>query len=241
MEFLPRPNLPDSAVHTMLISGQYPFLRRDLEGLGIGVLLTEPSAVLPVPVRYHPDLVCAHLGGERFLLAAPGLEPAFARLGARIVHPLCPPEGCYPSDTALCGGRLGRYLFCRSASTDPALLESGEVLPVRQGYAKCSILPVNERSLITGDPSIAAAAKKAGLEVLEIRPGFILLEGYDTGFIGGCGGLLGPDRLYLTGKLRHPDRDAILAFTRQRGVSVVEGSASCLVDAGSLLPLTQRG
>ena len=110
-----------------------------------------------------------------------------------------------------------------------------------QGYARCSTCVVDETSVVTSDEGIAAVLEQEGIEVLRIRPGFVRLPGYDTGFIGGCCGKIGQDLLYFTGKLSsHPDGETIRAFAEQRGVHVVEGAASALLDIGGILPLTQR-
>ena len=76
---------------------------------------------------------------------------------------------------------------------------------VTQGYANCSVAVVDERWIITADCGIARACRAAGLDVLQICPGFIR-SGMVLGFIGGCCGKLGADQLAFTGRL--PDLHA---------------------------------
>lgn len=115
------------------------------------------------------------------------------------------------------------------------------LVPVNQGYAKCSVCAVDERSIITQDPSIAQAAKRHGLNVLKIQAGRILLPGYDTGFIGGCSGLLGRKLLAFTGSLgAHPDGEWIKEFLHSRGVEPLELTDGPLYDVGSILPLLEE-
>ena len=81
---------------------------------------------------------------------------------------------------------------------------------VKQGYAKCSTVLVNEQACITADTSIAAAVKQCGLDVLQIRPGFVELPGYPYGFLGGgkrktfpgCVGLCG--EIWTRTRMRKP-------------------------------------
>ena len=76
--------------------------------------------------------------------------------------------------------------------------------------------------------------------MLLIRPGWIKLPGYNTGFLGGSCGKLSPDKLAFTGQLSsHPDGKAIRAFLEQRGVAAVELSHGPLVDTGGILPLKE--
>ena len=55
-----------------------------------------------------------------------------------------------------------------------------ELIDVPQGYSKCSTVVLDERSIITYDRGIIKACEGRGLEVLEIRPGFVELADYDT-------------------------------------------------------------
>ena len=76
------------------------------------------------------------------------------------------------------------------------------------------------------------------MDVLQIRPGHIALEGYDYGFIGGASFLLDSNTLAFTGHLDvHPDRDRILDFLRQHGVSAVFLTESPVFDIGGAVRL----
>ena len=95
--------------------------------------------------------------------------------------------------------------------------------------------------MITSDPSITTACRKAGFDVLQIRPGFIELPGYSHGFIGGCCGLISADRLAVCGELNtHPDHDRIHRFLTQHNVSVIELCKGPLQDIGGIIPLKQK-
>lgn len=226
---------------TVLISPQVPSVLEDLRRFCVRTIPMEAHPALPAPVCCHADLVCFPLEDGTILLDpySERLDRAAAALGLAVRRPALSLGGVYPADTALCAARVGGYLLCRKASTDPELLRLAgcRVLEVRQGYARCATLAVDGCSLITADPSVAGAGEAAGLRVLRIAPGDIRLDGYDTGFIGGCAVRIAPDAIYLTGRLAHPDADAIRRFAAGRGVALLEGSAPELIDIGGGVPL----
>jgi len=104
---------------------------------------------------------------------------------------------------------MGSRLVCNEQAAAPELLEAArrmglELIPVKQGYAKCSLCIVSENAVITADEGLAYTLCRAGLDVLKIIPGCIRLPGYGYGFIGGCGGAggggpTGTDRLRQAG------------------------------------------
>ena len=108
-----------------------------------------------------------------------------------------PGEG-YPRDCALNACIAGGRFFHRLDASSPealANLPAGlETVNIAQGYAKCSVCVVDGRSVITADRGIAKAALSAGLDVLTVTPGYIELEGFDCGFIGGASFKLAPGR-----------------------------------------------
>ena len=71
------------------------------------------------------------------------------------------------------------------AAADSTILTK---IHVKQGYTRCSLLPVDDRSFITSDAGIAKTLAEHDTDVLLIHPGHIHLPGFDYGFIGGTGG-----------------------------------------------------
>ena len=89
----------------------------------------------------------------------------------------------------------GKYFIHNLQYTDPDLLAAAEAkaaaehtsltkIHVKQGYTRCSLLPVDDQSFITSDTGIAKTLADYDTDVLLIRPGHILLPGFDYGFIG---------------------------------------------------------
>ncbi len=126
----------------------------------------------------------------------------------------------YPRDAGLCVCRTGRYTIYNPRTVDPAVLDILDGIPVTvsQGYARCAAAIVDDHSIITADAGVSRAAKAAGMDVLDIAPGHIALEGFEYGFIGGASLKIRDDTLAFTGTLdKHPDRERIFRFLADHG------------------------
>ena len=216
--------------------------------MGITAVQTEEERRLPKPVRFHPDLQVSPLYDKQmFVLKRSPLNNQLAQQGFSVSETERCPEQTYPKDV-LCGGLVwNSYLIGNQRGVDPSIQEAAQkhglqFLPVGQGYCACSVALVDANHAITADRGLERALKAKGFEVLLIRPGFIELPGYDTGFIGGCSGKLALDKLAFTGELSsHPDGELIRAFLKSQGISAVELRKGPLLDVGGILPLLQEG
>lgn len=148
----------------------------------------------------------------------------------------------YPADVPLNAALFGNYAILNPKTVCKNIDFSGRsLIPVRQGYTKCSVVPVTESAIITDDVSIASAAEKNGLAVLLVSKGDVALPGREYGFIGGCCGLIAPDTMLFNGSLAsHKDGEKIRAFLSSFGVRAEEAGDFQLTDIGSILPLAER-
>lgn len=162
-----------------------------------------------------------------------------------LVHVVCgsaDPADSYPFDIAYNAFWVGDYLFCLAAHTDPEVLSAAgalckKVIDVRQGYAKCSCIPVGARGVITSDAGIACAAKSAGLDVLLTVNDGVRLDGYDSGFIGGASIWMGNSLLFTGDLSDHRDFEDICRFCSERGTEVRYIEGMPLYDYGSPVAL----
>lgn len=127
--------------------------------------------------------------------------------------------------------------------------EQMKIIGVSQGYSRCTCLPVDNRSFITADVGLANALESQDASVLTIKPGSILLPGFDYGFIGGCAGHIYIDNLtdsdgpkqraiILNGDLsRHPDFEKISDFIKSRNIYPIYFEEYPLEDIGSILSM----
>ena len=223
-----------------------PAVKRRLTAQGNLLVCLPPHPSLPVPVASHPDMLlffapdAIYCAKDYWEVATKELTQISrilaletrcidARLGAR-----------YPYDVPLNAAPIGRSLFghpthtARELRTHPAY----DLIPVRQGYAKCSILPVGDSALITEDPSIARAAHERKIDVLEVRQNAVALKGYSTGFLGGAASFApfgNTQEILFCGSLdTHPDADRIREFCTARGFEAISLSDEPLYDVGTM-------
>jgi len=111
VRFLNLPFLPESDVKCVLLSAEYfDIFMPKLDRLGIKAVPSPYSPSLPRPVRFHPDMNCRHLGGNRFAVYADalGLED-LTGLGAELIFVDPPKAPEYPHDAALNALPFGKY------------------------------------------------------------------------------------------------------------------------------------
>jgi len=231
--FLKSPQLPSAAVSTLVIGECYMAeFAPALEHLSVECYGITGPEVLDPRLRGHADLLLLHTGNAGFI-AADGIQIHNKIINISYVNLL-------NNDSALNICILGEYwIGCPSRAA--WLPDTLKKVAVRQRYARCSTCIVDEHSIITSDHGIAQAAAAHGLDVLEITPGHILLDGFNYGFIGGASFKLAPDKLAFTGALRHhPDQDRIRGFLSKRSIEPVCLGNGPLSDIGSAVLLYEN-
>lgn len=147
----------------------------------------------------------------------------------------------YPNNISLNAFISENYLIHNLKYTDPVLinlLKHKKLINVKQGYTKCSILPINEKAIITNDPGISRILSEYKFDILLLPYGDIILQGFDYGFIGGVGGMISEDTIAFFGDLNnYIYGDKILSFLNKYGISPIYLKKGKLCDRGSLLVL----
>ena len=194
-----------------------------IRSLGVEIVFAEPIARVARPVMNHADLVYCRLKDDEVFAGDP------KRL-----------EAAYPGDVIYNGCSTGKYFIHNLKYTDEDLLRRVEDLglkkvDVKQGYARCSITPVDEESIITYDRGIAQAMETAGIKALLVEPGQVELPGYDHGFLGGTSGRVGDEIIFNGDLSRHGDFERIKAFIEERGLRVIYFEGYPLRDIGSIV------
>lgn len=247
-QIIKNPNLPEKDVTLAIVGKGDPNIINRLQSLGVETLLIGQNSTLPRPVRYHADMLCHHLGGSEILLEQKE-ELLSQQLCKRnyVVHDLESPLGeNYPYDVSLNAAQMGNYLICNPQYTSKKLLtyiqrKGIEILPVKQGYARCSCCIISPHALITSDVGIARVCRDRKIDCLQIAAGYIQLKGYGYGFIGGASSLIAKDRLLFFGNVhKHPDQKAIHEFCFQHEVEVQSLTSGELVDIGGMILLEEE-
>jgi hypothetical protein len=148
----------------------------------------------------------------------------------------------YPYNIAYNAAWVGSYLIHKLQYTDSSILKMAEqyelqTVHVKQGYTKCNLVVVDERSLITSDQGIAASLAKYPLDILLISKGHVCLKGFAYGFLGGASGRVDDEMIFNGDLSAHPDFKRITDFIENKGLNTVYFRESPLEDIGSIFQL----
>ncbi len=216
-----------------------PRVRASLSYYG-DVLAVPEWEGLPSPVSSHPDMLFYPLPSGKILVGRDYYEKNesfLSALGDCFLLSERSPRGKYPSDILFDCLGAGDTLYGKEGCVAEEITGYyPHFVHVSQGYTRCSTAMLGKRCAVTADRGISAALKKGGIEVLDIRPGHIRLEGYGCGFIGGAGAMLGDGVYGFFGDLlSHPDGERIEKFASKHKIKAVSLSDEPLSDNGGLL------
>ena len=222
-------------------------IEKSLLKKGYRVLRMPSHPRLPNPVSAHTDLLL-FFAPEEILCVKSYFEIAkdllfeiaeAAQKSLRLIEEKL--GDTYPKDVPLNAARVGETLFCNPKTVAKRIrvsLVNEKTATVKQGYTKCSILPVGDRALITEDVAIAAIARQKGFDVLQIEKGHVTLPGYDTGFLGGAASFSPYQKrneIFFCGSLeQHPNADSIKRFCQKHQQQAVPLGDFPLFDVGTI-------
>ena len=202
-------------------------LREYLTTMGHDLELVETDGIVDKYISNHPDVFLCKMGLSE---DAPVFYAPETSLGME-----------YPKDSAYNAACTGKYFIHNLSITAPELLQAAKelgmmLINVKQGYSKCNIAILDENTIITSDEGIAKECENyPDLEVLLIEPGYIRLDGYDTGFIGGASGKVGSEFIFNGNLAKHPDFARIVDFVESHGLTPKWFPEYQLTDIGSIL------
>lgn len=219
----------------------------DVENNNIKIIKPYYAAILPDILRLHADLTFCYLG-EGVAVCAPEsfdyYSKAFSDIPLTIIKGEKSLDRHYPGDASYNVAIVGKKIFCKTAITDRRLLDTAEklsykIIDMNQGYGKCSVCPVSEKSAISADMSFYKKAEKEDIEVLLVTNETILLPGYSNGFFGGCAYMEDKNTLAVKGDLtRHPDYLKISDFLEKQGICI-KNTEGPVCDFGSFIPIAE--
>ena len=116
-----------------------------------------------------------------------------------------------------------------------AVKEGIHIIPVKQGYVRCTTIPLPGNRFITDDQGIYKTLTDHGLESLLVSRGSVLLEPFEYGFIGGAAGLV-DNILCFNGDIsKHPDYMTIKKFCSIGNIEMYYIEERPLKDIGGIL------
>ena len=216
-----------------LSSLAHPALCTYLENAGHVIQTFPELRTVSSLVANHPDVLLCKLGSKPESPIYEGAPNALSPV--------------YPGDCRYNAACTGKFFIHKLDVTDADLLDAAkasfgdelQLINIRQGYAKCSTVIVDEDSIITYDKGIAKPCEAAGMNVLLVKSGFVKLRGANTGFIGGASGRV-DDEIVFNGDLSaHTNFREITAFIEERGLGCKWFESYELEDIGSIITVTK--
>lgn len=242
------PFIPKGASNTVIVDARMDKERlAQLENLGQSIIKTTRCESVQEPISYHPDIVM-HPINYNTLMVAPDVYEYYSEIFKSYDIKLIKGEKKlgynYPDDISYNVARIGPYAIHNQKYTDEKLKfylerEGVEFINVKQGYSKCSLGLIDENMGITSDKGIYKALRDRKIKVLLVETGYIELNGYSYGFIGGSMGNLDSSRVVFTGNLdKHRDGELIRRALTKKDKDIIELSEGNIIDVGSLISLS---
>ena len=214
----------------VLISSKYSNeMQNALIRNGHVIVPVGPCEAVSEPVSCHPDIYFCKLGTSP---KSPIFQGDAALLGSD-----------YPADVLYNAVVTEKYMICNPKTVSKDLISAAKelypdiiMINVAQGYTKCNVAVVDERSFITEDDGIyKALCGFSDIRCLKISPGYVKLPGFSRGFIGGASGRIG-DEIWFNGDISvHPDYESIKGFIEDSGLKIRYIPGMDLIDIGSII------
>lgn len=210
---------------TFVMSDKYPEFVKAMKDLGHNILNSDNIDVFHLPEQKHADMQILPINDEIFILNE--CTDLKDKLKNKTLH-FCDKKAgkSYPENIILNFLYLNNTLYGKLSDIDYSLLNyckshNIKLVNVNQGYTRCSTLVVNDNAVITSDSSLEKAFKENGVDILHISSGYIVLEGFDYGFIGGASGKIDNNTIVFFGDVKkHPDFDKISEFCKKHSSNI---------------------
>ncbi|HOJ36972.1 MAG TPA: hypothetical protein PLI27_06060 [Ignavibacteriales bacterium] len=144
--------------------------------------------------------------------------------------------GKYPESARLNIAFNGE-VFIHNLKITPTILKNFENLRyvhIKQGYSRCSIIPL-KNFFITSDKGVEKALMLKNYPVKYVDNTNILLEGFSIGFIGGTCGIW-ENKIFFMGSLKHYSwGDDLRNLICNNGYEIIELYDGYLIDGGTIV------
>lgn len=246
INYVMSPNLPECRVSAVICGTDDELIIDFFNKLNIIVYPNVKNTRIDPAVSSHADMAVLHLGGKYILVDR--RQTKLAKLlkdeGFDVNFTDNCIEGDYPNDVRLNFTFAGDKLIGNFKYADENLKSFAgkyNLLNVRQGYCKCSLLVLNENAVITDDESIYREMLKNSVDCLLISKGDIALTGHEYGFIGGASGKISKSDVVFFGDVKkHRDFKSIDEFLKKHGCNYICTDDSVLRDIGGIIPIIEK-
>jgi hypothetical protein len=196
--------------------------------------LTYPS------ISNHPDIFFCKVNG--ILYYSPNTPHEFIQQlsskGINVSKGSVPVGPKYPHSALYNAVVTDKYFIHNLKLTDVNLKHAAEgrkLIDVKQGYTRCSLLPLKNNCFITSDEGINKKLLSEGLEVQLVKPNCTQLPGEEYGLFGGTSGISG-NRIFILGNLKYfPEGSKVKSCLENLNYEIIELYNGPLYDGGSIL------
>lgn len=241
------PHLPKGEVRHIIIGEKYrDLLENAICSHNLEAFWMPDNPFVDPRMSGHADISAAHAGKNIIILREYLKNSEFInnleQAGFEICYIDNPAEKSYPYDAELNFCAVDdKLIHNEKTAVKIDTSEYNHIIRVNQGYTRCSVCVVNESSIITADKSIAEKSKSAGMNVLQIDSGFVKLDGFEYGFIGGASFKLNEKEIAFTGLIRdRKNKELIESFINKCNVKPVYLTDEDIFDIGSAVLLTEE-
>jgi hypothetical protein len=118
-----------------------------------------------------------------------------------------------------------------------------KLINVKQGYSRCSILPLNNKCCVTSDKGIYQELKKSNFDVLYLSQSDLDIKLFKSdgiysdmsGFIGGCSAVLGDSVIFFGDIDRFKCKDKLVEYIHSKGFKIKDFKNMDVIDYGSCI------
>jgi hypothetical protein len=191
-------------------------------------------------ISNHPDIFFCMV--DETLIYSPNTPNEFVQLliskGVRISSGSQPVGSNYPYSAPYNAVITENYIIHNKKITDTNLKQATierKFINVKQGYCRCSLLPLKNDCFITSDEGIYKKLVAEGLDILLVNPAGIILPGEDYGLFGGTSGI-SDNRIFISGNLEYfPEGKKVRRYLENLNYEIIELYKGPLYDGGSVL------
>ena len=220
-----------------IINFQEPKIIKKLESLGFNCIPVINSPFLSRPVSRHSDMLYLQTSKNTFLSSVCQEQNKIILENAGYtVNIFCGLKPGYTTESFLNFIINKKYVIQNPKTALQIDIDDKQIVCVKQGYTRCSVLQVSDNSYITDDDGIYKELLNIGADCLKISKGIVKLTGYEYGFIGGASVKLDDHNVLFFGEIEDGViKKQIQVFLDERGVKAHFVCGMSLTDIGSAI------
>ena len=227
------------------------FIKQGFLDNGFRIILLPADERLAVQVASHADMLIFNIDknifcNQDYYLKNKEIFNIIQEYGYSIIPSNFTVSADYPNDVSLNQGKIGKNIFGHKGACAKSILQYAESQgyvyhSIKQGYAKCSTLILNEKALISADSGIISLASTLNIKNLQIKNEIneINLYGYDYGFIGGASTVYEKNVFFFGDISMHTQGNEISKFCNDNGFIPISFGKEKLCDIGGAIILPQ--